>query len=1633
MAVYPIEGTPFWDYPGNQYPAQHSRSSAEGYLTAPASGDALTVALDYLKDNAAAFGLTAADLNRTVVTDRYTSSDTGTTHLYMQQTYNGLPVADATISIHVAADGQIVSAAANFVRNLVHPATNTPPVPTISASDAVDYFAYAAGISAVTSIQNGVGTGFNQSTTVTNPDLSLDPIPAQLVYVPSPSGGVELAWSLLARTPDGKHWYEGAVGATNERPGQVIRLGDRAKNLSYTVFPRPTQDPLFGPRVVLTAPHDPVASPFGWHDTNGVAGAEFQDTRGNNVFAQEDTNGDNLLGNRPTGGPTLDFNPPLDFTQPPLFNQEAGIVNAFYWTNLAHDVLSRHGFDEAAGNLQVTNYSGAGLGGDQVFVDTQDPTIANNAISFVAPEGTSSRLSIGVFNLTAPARDGAFDATIITHEYFHNATNRLTGGPRNVGGLFTFQGFGLDEGWADWFAMLMTAKPGDTKFTPRTTGNWVLGQQASGPGVRQFPYSFSMQVNPLTFADYNGFDPLTGITNILNSGEIWTSVLWDMTWLLIEKYGFSSDLFNGQGGNNEALRLVLKGLKLQPATPTFIQARDAIISADFALNGGENFEEIWTAFARRGFGFSASSGVNANSVIVTEAFDKPAGPGRVRGTVYNDVNGNGQRDASEAGLAGWTVYNDTNDNGQLDAGEKRTKSRADGSYSLPFFSNQGVIVRQMVQSDFKQTAPENNGARRLGVVRGQVSAGQDFGNQERPGEIRGLLWNDSDGDGVRDQGEAGTGGIVVYVDLNNNSRLDLLEPGGITDGQGNLIIRGIRPGSYTVRVALNPGQTQTFPLVNAPYLNVVITPNDVTPNINFGVATALDFGDAPDSYGTTLTTNGPRHGNLANFHLGARIDFEGNGVPSADALGDDVNGPVTTPPTNPDDEDGVEILGGITPGGAVTIRVTVNASGASPGKLQGWIDFNRDGDFGDSGERVIANRRLGTGVHTIDLPVPTNVSFGRTFARFRYGFENDLGPTGPSVAGEVEDYTIDVLSNVPIARPDSFPRPGEALIKQGSVDNVLDVLANDTGTTFGPPTIIPGSFPASLPTGSTLKLNAAGDRILFSPGPFSLGAETFSYRVSDGNSQSAPAVVTVNISIADPRAVDDSVIVPFVAGQPPTRSIPALANDFFPFQNTQIVSVSKLSLGVSGDSMSIASGGTSLNFVPPAGFKGTIIYEYTIREVPDNTATADAKARVTVQVVDVVAGVPQPVPPTAPNGHQAQFLVDILDPVTGLPLSIVNVDQTFLVRVTSEDLRPAGSDGNRGVETAYVDLIFDSNLVEPVLSASNPLGMEIEFDSNPPSPPGPAGPPTYNSAQNGTANAPAPGSINEVGGSHLVLSGPPVGLGQKAVFSILMRAKAGTSAGQPTQIFGDPADIDPFTRITLSSESPGDPINFPPVVVTDEQVFLRPSATLTIIGSGEGEFTNQHNPLDVNNDTFVTPLDALVVINSLNSDGARQLSQVEFAAAGLLPLENFVDVNLDGYLTPLDALFVFNRLNGLLASGGEGERGEGEDTVAAAIDGGVDESESLEDTLLDPVLFDDEPGDSSEVLMTTTASGGAKTLTAPTLRSLFASAVRPASGSNSGTQSSQTPKISADAADEVFADLFASSGSGLRPRPLRRR
>ena len=170
-------------------------------------------------------------------------------------------------------------------------------------------------------------------------------------------------------------------------------------------------------------------------------------------------------------------------------------------------------------------------------------------------------------------RDGDLDNGVIIHEYGHGISNRLTGSSVNC--LDNEEQGG--EGWSDFFGYMLTMPNGTEPAGGRGMGTYVEGQPTTGPGIRNQKYSTSTSINTET---YDTIKTAGGEPH--NIGEVWAEMLWEVNYAMIGKYGFDADLINGTAGNNPTLQLVMDGLKLQPCSPGFVDARDAILSADQA-------------------------------------------------------------------------------------------------------------------------------------------------------------------------------------------------------------------------------------------------------------------------------------------------------------------------------------------------------------------------------------------------------------------------------------------------------------------------------------------------------------------------------------------------------------------------------------------------------------------------------------------------------------------------------------------------------------------------------------------------------------------------------------------------------------------------------------------------------------------------------------------------------------------------------------------------------------------------------------------------------------------------------------------------------------------------------------------
>lgn len=150
------------------------------------------------------------------------------------------------------------------------------------------------------------------------------------------------------------------------------------------------------PMPLISLEHGPISTGDPWLTE------EATETSGNNVLAYADVV-------PPQGFSAGDFTAPVtapgqfdyvfDPEQPTTSrdNRHAAIVNLFYVNNFLHNWFYDHGFDEAAGNAQVSNYGRGGLANDVLLVEAQDNSGFNNANIVTPADGASPRMQMFLF------------------------------------------------------------------------------------------------------------------------------------------------------------------------------------------------------------------------------------------------------------------------------------------------------------------------------------------------------------------------------------------------------------------------------------------------------------------------------------------------------------------------------------------------------------------------------------------------------------------------------------------------------------------------------------------------------------------------------------------------------------------------------------------------------------------------------------------------------------------------------------------------------------------------------------------------------------------------------------------------------------------------------------------------------------------------------------------------------------------------------------------------------------------------------------------------------------------------------------------------------------------------------------
>lgn len=214
------------------------------------------------------------------------------------------------------------------------------------------------------------------------------------------------------------------------------------------------------------------------------------------------------------------------------------------------------------------------------------------------------------------------------------------------------------------------------------------------------------------------------------------------------------------------------------------------------------------------------------------------------------------------------------------------------------------------------------------------------------------------------------------------------------DGGGNLYVARNHDGKI-FRIGIDSGNYLGEHIATAPRANTADGFRCATAPFAVSTAQLNDFGDAPDSYGTSLDTDGARHrvAGADPLRMGQLVDSEADAY--AFPLNDSQEG---------EDEDGVSFLTSLVSGQKSRVAVDVS----SDGYLSAWLDTDRDGVF-DSQDQVVTDQVVTAGSNMVFVPVAASATTGETWTRFRLSSTPGLQATGVATDGEVEDHLVSVM------------------------------------------------------------------------------------------------------------------------------------------------------------------------------------------------------------------------------------------------------------------------------------------------------------------------------------------------------------------------------------------------------------------------------------------------------------------------------------------------------------------------------------------------------------------------------------------------------------------------------------------------
>ncbi|HMG15767.1 MAG TPA: M36 family metallopeptidase, partial [Saprospiraceae bacterium] len=429
----------------------------------------LDIALRAMQTDYQKYELNTQDIADVAVSDNVFTKSNEMTSIYFVQRYEGIEIYNAIMNFTISKEGKVIFTGNRFIKDIVHKVNAAKPV--VTPEEAIMNIVADLGGNMVVKPRL-LETKSDKSFVFEKGLISNSNISVKLRYQPLKDGTLRLAWDVAIDYVAGTDYWSMRVDALTGKiidkksftvhcqvkkdafshqenlhpaiefpelltvPQALAKTNIIGAPNQYNVFAFPLENAAQGPRTMVLDPANPIASPFGWHDTNGVTGAEFTITRGNNVHSFEDKDANYAsLNDEPEGTASLNFDFPINLIKEPETNTDAAVVQLFYVINYMHDFTYKFGFDEYA-NFQDKNYTNTGLGADHVIALSQFDygTLINiNNADFSTPaDGDNGRVRMFLW-------DQSLSAGKLVHV---NAPNTVAGAygstTANYGGDITF-------------------------------------------------------------------------------------------------------------------------------------------------------------------------------------------------------------------------------------------------------------------------------------------------------------------------------------------------------------------------------------------------------------------------------------------------------------------------------------------------------------------------------------------------------------------------------------------------------------------------------------------------------------------------------------------------------------------------------------------------------------------------------------------------------------------------------------------------------------------------------------------------------------------------------------------------------------------------------------------------------------------------------------------------------------------------------------------------------------------------------------------------------------------------------------------------------------------------------------------